>query len=444
MIYWQLTRFLLPLVLTAVVQELSAQFLNGGMARVPQATETLASYGLAWGLTLFLGSTLLQTRQLSLVLVDSQDACKKVQRFVLLAGLLLAGILASLTFGPQSRWVIDQLHGIGPPLNQVVRETIFWFIPIPVLLGLTYFYSGLLIRIRRTDLVSYATVSGISANIVAVFTLLPASFVQTKPILLPILVTYAGVLTELGVIWWGQRRYVAPVLPNAGQAISMAYIFRFFWPLALIMAIQGVSRPLINLFVSRGPDAAQALAVLTVVYTLGRLPYGWLNEIRNLPSAFQDKMDSLWHIRRFTVGCGLVSLGVMFLLFWTPLRSYILETMIGLNQDLAGRARMPLAIFTFFALPVTIRAYGHGIGLLEHRTHVLAPSAPARITAILIALVILPIFGIYGATLGTAALFGGFLVEASVVWMGVQVTKLEKFRHWARSARLARFGPSSK
>lgn len=444
MIYWQLTRFLLPLVLTAMVQELSAQFLNGGMARVPQATETLASYGLAWGLTLFLASTLLQTRQLSLVLVDSQEAFRKVQRFVLLAAFLLAGILASLTFGPQSRWVIDQLHGIGPPLNQVVRETIFWFIPIPVLLGLTYFYSGLLIRLRRTDLVSYATVSGIGANIVAVFALLPASFVQTKPILLPILVTYAGVLTELGVIWWGQRRHMAAVLPQTGQAISMAYIFRFFWPLALIMAIQGISRPLINLFVSRGPDAAQALAVLTVVYTLGRLPYGWLNEIRNLPSAFQDKVDSLWHIRRFIVGCAVVSLGVMFLLFWTPLRSYILETMIGLDHDLADRARVPLAIFTFFALPVIVRAYCHGIGLLEHRTQALAPSAPARIIAILTALVVLPIFGFHGATLGIAALCSGFLVEALIVWVGIQEAKLEKFRHWASSARVARFGPGSK
>ena len=47
MTYAQLTRFILPLVLTALVQELSGQFLNGGMARMPRATETLAAFGLA-------------------------------------------------------------------------------------------------------------------------------------------------------------------------------------------------------------------------------------------------------------------------------------------------------------------------------------------------------------------------------------------------------------
>ncbi len=44
---------------------------------------------------------------------------------------------------------------------------------------------------------------------------------------------------------------------------------------------------LINLFVARGPDPTTALATLAVVYTLGRIPYGWLNEIRSLASAFR-------------------------------------------------------------------------------------------------------------------------------------------------------------
>ena len=49
MIYAQLARFLFPLVLTMVVHGLSGQFLNGGMARVPRATETLAAFGGAGG-----------------------------------------------------------------------------------------------------------------------------------------------------------------------------------------------------------------------------------------------------------------------------------------------------------------------------------------------------------------------------------------------------------
>ncbi|OUC08458.1 hypothetical protein RY27_08865, partial [Litorilinea aerophila] len=62
------TRFLLPLAVTAMVLELGSQVLNAGMARMPWATETLAGYGLAWGLVLFLASHLAQAKELGSVL----------------------------------------------------------------------------------------------------------------------------------------------------------------------------------------------------------------------------------------------------------------------------------------------------------------------------------------------------------------------------------------
>jgi hypothetical protein len=416
----QLIRFLLPLVVTMVVQEAGAQVLTGGMARVPRATETLATFGLAWGLVSFLVSPLSQVKQLGLVLVGSQPALRTVRRFVLLAGLLLGGILVSLALSALGAWVVEDLHGVQAPLSHATREVLFWLTPIPLLRGLTLFYAGVLIRFRRTDLVSYGMLSGMAANIAAVFGLLPLRLVQAKPIWLPILVTYAGVLAELIVVSAGYRRYTRRLPRKGSTELSYRYVLHFFWPLALIMAIQGFSRPLINLFVSREPDGAEALAVLTVVYALGHLPYGWLNEIRSLPPAFREQSGSLASIRRFAIACGLLSFGIMVGLFWTPLRETILGTWIGIEPELAARAAMPLVVFSFFPLVVMLRAYLHGVGLLEHRTQAMAPSAPVRILAIVIALWLLPSLGVVGATRGVAALLCGFVCETVVVWWGVR------------------------
>lgn len=420
MSYLQLVRFLLPLVLTMVVQELGGQVLNGGMARVPRATETLAAYGLTWGLVNLLVSPLWQVKQLGLVLVDGRQSHQTVQRFVLLAGTLLAGVLGLLALTPLGVWVVEDLHRVGPPLSDVARQALLWFVPFPLLKGLSQYYAGLLIRIKRTDLVSYAVTAGIVANVVAVFALLPLPLVQDRPIWLPILVTYAGVLAELAVILGSYRRQAGRFAATSSRALSFSYVFKFFWPLALIMGIQGFSRPLINLFVSRGPDGETALAVLTVVYALGHLPYGWLNEIRNLPPAFREQADSLAKIGRFAIGCGLFSFGLMVLLFWTPLRVVILETLLGLEPGLETAAAMPLVIFAFFPLVVMVRAYFHGVGLVEHRTQALAPSAPSRIAAVLVALLVLPALGVEGATLGVAALLAGFFMEAVVVRWGIR------------------------
>ena len=68
-----------------------------------------------------------------------------------------------------------------------------------------------------------------------------------------------------------------------------------------------MSRPIINLFVARGIEGTEGLAVLTIVYALAHLPYGWLNELKNLPPAFQKLDPDTRFIRRFTVACGFLA-----------------------------------------------------------------------------------------------------------------------------------------
>ncbi|MBI2503581.1 MAG: hypothetical protein HYW07_10170 [Candidatus Latescibacteria bacterium] len=419
MIHLQFARFLIPLALTLIAQGFSGQFLNGGMARLPQATQVLASYGVAWGLADFLASPLSQVNQLSLVLASHHPARRQIHLFALLGGVLLASILASLALTPLGDWVIYQGHGLSAEVGESVRSALFWLVPIPILEGINRSLAGLLMRARRTQVVSYATLASIAASIAAVFALLPTPLVQAQPIRLPLLVSYTGIAVYLGVLGWGYRRWVGPGLAPAGEAPSLAYLCRFFWPLALVMAIQGLSRPLINFFVARGPEGQESLAALAVVYSLAHLPYGWVNELRSLAPAFRTEPRSLYHIRRFAAGCGLLSFAIMALAFWTPLRGFILGHMLGLDLVLAGRCQWPLFLFSFFPLAVALRAYFHGVALIQHRTRALAPSAPARIGIIWAVLMVLP-QSVPGATRGVGALLSGFVLEAGVVWWGVR------------------------
>ena len=160
--------------------------------------------------------------------------------------------------------------------------------------------------------------------------------------------------------------------------------------------------------------------MLAVVYILGRIPYGWLNDIRSLASAFREEPNSLYAIRRFATGCTVISLVMMVVCFWTPLRVWILGDLVGLLSELVEMSRVPLYIYTAYTVAVAVRAYYQGVALLERRTPALAPSAPARLAAIWLSLLILPFFGVTGATFGILALFNGFAVEAVAVWWGVR------------------------
>ncbi|MDA0335264.1 MAG: hypothetical protein O2782_08885, partial [bacterium] len=233
------------------------------------------------------------------------------------------------------------------------------------------------------------------------------------------------------VLGAGVRRYVHPRLQDASIAggdeadLNFLYIGRFFWPLALTMAFQGLSRPLINLFISRGFHGEQALAALAVVYSLAHLPYGWMNELRSLPSVFQEYGKAgLRRIRRFAAACGVLSFAIMVLAFWLPpVRDMVLLELLALPAELAQRCHVPLLLFSFFPLAVAPRGYLQGIALRERRTAALAPSAPARIGAILAILLFAPLAGLSGASLGVAALLSGFVIEAVVMWWFVHARR---------------------
>ena len=183
-----------------------------------------------------------------------------------------------------------------------------------------------------------------------------------------------------------------------------------------MVALRGA--PLINIFVARTQDGTEALAVLTIVYTLGHIPYGWLNEVRNLPTAFREEGD-LPKIRRFVLGCCLFSFAWMVAFFWTPVADHILGTWIGIGPELIAHCGAPLFIFSFFPFVVSLRGYIHGIGLLQHRTQAMAPSAPSRLATVLLMLTLLSGFEMHGATRAVGALISGHTVEALVVWWSI-------------------------
>ena len=279
--YTQFIRFLAPLVLAMMALEVGAQFLNGGMARVPQAVETLAAFGLALGLVNAISAPLSQARQLGLAMIDSVSQVRTGARTVAAIGLGLGLATAALGSAGPGRWLIEDVHGIAPELANRVQTALLWLMPLPLINGLARYHSGILARVRRTEVISASGLAGIAVRIAAVFALLDADWIEARSILLPTTVTLAGALTEYVVLVAGYVRYARPVLPSEEEPVAVRTLLAFLWPLAVIMVFQGASRPLINLVVSRHEDATLALAAGAGKGPLGHL----LTEKGSLPGA---------------------------------------------------------------------------------------------------------------------------------------------------------------
>ena len=73
--------------------------------------------------------------------------------------------------------------------------------------------------------------------------------------------------------------------------VTVWRLIAFVSPLMFVLGIQRFTRPMINLLVARFSsdkcEAARAVAVLTATYPLGHIAYGWINQVRPVPPAFQ-------------------------------------------------------------------------------------------------------------------------------------------------------------
>ena len=179
--YLQFARFILPLSIAVVAFTFSSQVINSGLARAPRTVESLAAFALAWGIIEFFVGAIYPSRQVSLVLAADRYALRKILQFVVGMGLLAAAVVSGLVFTPAGSWVLQDVHGADAGLSAVVTHALAWMIPIPLLDGLVRTLSGVLMRLRRTEIVSVASMSEIGAMLVVVPVLLPTDIVQAQP-----------------------------------------------------------------------------------------------------------------------------------------------------------------------------------------------------------------------------------------------------------------------
>jgi hypothetical protein len=334
--------FFFPLVLNVQLMSISHTVINGALARLDDYITALAGMSVALVVHLFIASPSYQNHTITIAMVRGRKSMFGVLIFIGLVATYVAAMLSLIAFTPLGDFVLVRLLGTPPEIVVEAKKALYILALLPFFTGIRGFCQGLIIRARRTSLVSFAT--GVRVAALVIFLSIGHKYFHGAQFGAFALVSC--VVTETLVIIWLAWKTHIPFMPGENEKTTRE-ILRYSFPLSYSSCLQQTIPLLISSIIGRLSDGALALAAFGVIRGFLFLLAG---PMRNLQQAYLTLVKTADDSRTLLHFCFMLAagLGVLVLLTAGPLNQLILGQLLGVKNDLRTYLQWPLAVCSVF------------------------------------------------------------------------------------------------
>lgn len=352
----RIAAFWLPLAGTWLMMAAEGPYLAAIIARLPQPTENLAAFGVAFALAIIIEAPVIMLMAASTALVTDAASYAALRRFTYTLAAALTLVQVVVVLPPVFDWLALSLIGLPPDVARLTHHGLAIMLPWPVAIGYRRFRQGLLIRRRLTRLVTYGTAVRLAA--MSAVALAAARVPGLQGVHVGTIALATGVVVEAVASRVMTRGVVAELLagpsPPAGtdvrasrpaDALTMPAISRFYLPLAMTSLLAMAVQPAVTFFVGQSRFALESLAVLPVIHGLTFLFRALGLSYQEVGIAlFGDGWEQYRPIRNFGWMLAAFAAGGLGLIVFTPLAAVWFEGVSGLSPELAAFAVLPAQI----------------------------------------------------------------------------------------------------
>ena len=321
----------------------SHSVINAGLARLENAVVTLAGFSVAMVLHLFVASPSYQNHTITIAMVRGRRSLLNTFIFVLLIATWVSVLLALLAFSPVGSFVLDRVLGVAPDVAEGAKEALALLVFLPFITGMRGLFQGMVIRARRTGLVSFAT----AVRIVMLFFYLWLGHFWFSGTQVAAFALLSCVGTETLVIAYFAWKVKLPAQEENPK--SFLEVVNYGLPLAYSSGLQQTIPLLINAIISRLPDGTLALAAFGIIRGFLFLLAGPMRNLQQAYLTLVKHAEDNRALAKFLVKVGVGMALVMLAIAW-PFNHAVFGTIMGLEGELRLYLAWPLTACALFPL----------------------------------------------------------------------------------------------
>jgi Na+-driven multidrug efflux pump len=410
--------FFIPLILTTELHQVSHSIVHGFLARLGDATTTLAAFSVAFAFNTTFSSIIGVSTQAGMSFISDKRSVWRIARFYFFIALIPFLLIEIVALTPIGDWVFGRLIGASPEVTRLAKTASavmgLWIFPNQIR-NLT---TALCMMRRRTMPISHATMVRLVSQ---------ALMLMVLPLWMEGAVAGAASLVgcmvvESAYMYWVSRPLYDDLPADGGEQAPYQQMWRFSWPLIITQITENGVSLVINFFIGRLANPDLALAAFGVVNALNSLV---ASPLRNLTSTGQAMVHNRHDLRvmlRFAHRLTLVYMALVLVLFYTPMRHVILGSIMGLPEKLTQYAGPGVQMLLFVVIVWGYSSLFRGLLSAMRDTRIIGATAVVRLMVVIaVGSVTLIAPHLNGAAVGVAAIGCAFLAEALI--LGWRVNK---------------------